>query len=202
VIGNFLRTVFILFLVSVASASSNPLTSQTPPATLQEPSQLGIFFRVDPTTGALSSVEAVKKFGIKKGKVVGLGKYLYTTYIEGDTASPFRFSSSEPQTFVVRLTGRTPDTLGGELRLMHLTVQDGKRFLTKAYVPLEVKSYGQLIYGLNPHAPKLGALSFKVTPLERLAPGEYALGEVYSGEDFGGASAFGIDGSAPTGTAR
>ena len=198
----FLRTVFILLLVSAATASSNQLTSQAPPITLQEPSQLGIFFHVDPTTGAISSVETVKKLGIKKGHVVGLGGYLYTTFIEGDATSPIRFSSSELQTFVVRFTGRTPETLKSDVRLMQLTVQDGKRFLTKAYIPLDVQSYGQIVYGLNPHARKLGAMSFKVTPVARLAPGEYALGEGYSGDSFGGACAFGIDGSAPSATTR
>jgi hypothetical protein len=199
--SSFFWTVFILLFVSAASASSRRLISQAPSITLQEP-QLGIFVRVDAATGALSNIEAVKKFGFKKGRVSGFGKYLYTTYIDGDAASPVRFSFSETQTFAVRLTGRTPETLGADVRLMQLTVQDGKRFLTKAYVPLDVQNYGQLVYGLNPHAPKLGAMSFKVTPLVRLAPGEYALGESYSGDGFGGAYAFGIDGPSPSGTAR
>jgi hypothetical protein len=200
--SNFRRTVFMLLLVSAAMASSSQLTPQTPPITLQEPGELGVFLRVDPVTGALSGVEAVKKLGIKKGSVSGFGKYYYTTFIEGDAASPIRFSSSQPQTFVVRLTGPTPETLGSEVRLMLLTVQDGKRFLTKTYIPLNVQSYGQVVYGLNPHARKLGALSFKLTPLARLVPGEYALGADFGGESFGDPWAFGIDGSVPSGSAR
>jgi hypothetical protein len=85
---------------------------------------------------------------------------------------------------------------------MQLTVQDGKRYLTKTYIPLDVQSYGQLVYGLNPHSRKLGALSFRLTPLARLAPGEYALGLGFPGGAFGDAYAFGIDGSAPSSTAR
>src|SRR6202521_2325378 len=160
--SNFRRTVFILLLVSAVRALPSQSTPQAPPITLQEPSELGVFFRVDPVTGTLSGVEAVKKFGIKKGSVGGLGKYYYTTFIEGDAASPIRFSSSQPQTFVVRFTGRTPETLGSDVRLMQLTVQDGKRFLTTTYIPLDVQNYGQVVYGLNPHARKLGALSFKL----------------------------------------
>ena len=106
--SSFLKTVFILLLVSGAPASSNQLTSQAPPITLQEPSQLGTFLRVDPTTGALSDVEAVKKLGIKKGKPIGVGGYFYTTFIDGGAASPIRFSSGETLTFVVRLTGAAP----------------------------------------------------------------------------------------------
>jgi hypothetical protein len=200
--SNFRRTVFILLLVSAVTASSSQLTPQAPPIALQEPSELGVFFRVDPVTGTLSGVEAVKKFGIKKGSVGGLGKYYYTTFIEGDAASPIRFSSSQPQTFVVRFTGRTPETLGSDVRLMQLTVQDGKRFLTMTYIPLDVQNYGQVVYGLNPHARKLGALSFKLTPLARLVPGEYALGEGYPGGGFGDAWAFGIDGLVPSGSVK
>jgi hypothetical protein len=200
--SSFLKTVFILLLVSAAPASSNQLTSQAPPITLQEPSQLGTFLRVDPTTGALSDVEAVKKLGIKKGKSIGVGGYFYTTFIDGGAASPIRFSSGETLTFVVRLTGGAPDNLKSDLRLMQLTVQDGKRYLTKTYIPLDVQSYGQLVYGLNPHRRKLGALSFRLTPLARLAPGEYALGLVFRGGGFFDAYAFGIDGSAPSSTAR
>jgi hypothetical protein len=200
--SNFRRTMFILLLGSVATASSSQLTPQVPPVKLQEPSELGVFLRVDPVTGALSGVEAVKKLGIKKGRVVGFGNYYYTTFIEGDAASPIRFSSSQQQTFVVRFTGRTPETLGSDVRLMQLTVQDGKRFLTKTYIPLDVQNYGQVVYGLNPHARKLGALSFKLTPLARLVPGEYALGEGFQGDSFGDAWAFGIDGSVPAGSAK
>jgi hypothetical protein len=47
-----------------------------------------------------------------------------------------------------------------------------------------------------------GALSFKLAPLARLAPGEYALGEGYTGEAFGDAYAFGIDGPTPSGAAK
>lgn len=200
--SSFLKTVFILLLVSGAPASSNQLTSQAPPITLQEPSQLGTFLRVDPTTGALSDVEAVKKLGIKKGKSIGVGGYFYATFIDGGAASPIRFSSGETLTFVVRLTGAAPDNLKSDLRLMQLTVQDGKRYLTKTYIPLDVQSYGQLVYGLNPHSRKLGALSFRLTPLVRLAPGEYALGLGFPGGAFGDAYAFRIDGSAPSNTAR
>ena len=200
--SSFLKTVFILLLVTPALTSSNQLTSQVPPITLQEPNQLGTFFRADPATGALSGVEAVKKLGIKKGKSVGVGGYFYTTFIDGGAASPIRFSSGETQTFVVRLTGSAPDNLKSDVRLMQLTVQDGKRYLTKTYIPLDVQNYGQVVYGLNPHARKLGALSFKLTPLARLAPGEYALGEGYPGGAFGDAYAFGIDGPAPSGTAK
>ena len=199
---SFLRTAFILLLVSAAIASANQLPSKAPPVMPQEPNQLGVFFRADPATGALSEVEVAKKLGIKKGKSESFGRYLYTTYIEGAAASPIRFPSSEPQTFVVRWTGRTPETLKSQVRLMQLTEQDGKRFLTKTYIPVDVQSYGELIYGLNPHNKELGALSFKVTPLARLAPGEYALGESFSGEDFGGACAFGIDPPDPSGSAK
>jgi len=200
--SSFLKTVLILLLVSAAPASSNQLASQAPPITLQEPSQLGTFLRVDPTTGALSDVEAVKKLGIKKGKSIGVGGYLYTTFIDGGAASPIRFPSGETLTFVVRLTGSKPDDSKSDLRLMQLTVQDGKRYLTKTYIPLDVQNYGQVVYGLNPHARKLGALSFKLTPLARLAPGEYAFGLGFPGGAFGDAYAFGIDGSVPSGTAR
>jgi hypothetical protein len=200
--SSFLKTVFILLLVSAAPASPNQLTSQAPPITLQEPSQLGTFLRVDPTTGALSDVEAANKLGIRKGKSIGIGGYFYTTFIDGGAASPIRFSSGETLTFVVRLTGREPDNLKSDLRLMQLTVQDGKRYLTKTYIPLDVQSYGQLVYGLNPHRRKFGALSFRLTPLARLAPGEYALGLSFRGGGFFGAYAFGIDGSAPSSTAR
>jgi len=200
--SKFVRTMIVLLFVSAATASSNQLLSQAPPITIQEPSQLGVFFRVDPTTGELSAVETVKKLGFKKGPVGSFGRYLFTTFIEGATTSPIRFSANEPQTFVVRMTGRTPDTLGSDVRLMQLTVQDGKRFFTTTYIPLDVKGYGQLVYGLNPHARNLGAMSFKVTPLARLAPGEYALGEGYSGGIFGGACAFGIDGSVSSGPAK
>jgi hypothetical protein len=64
-----------------------------------------------------------------------------------------------------------------------------------------VQSYEQLVYGMNPHPRKLGALSFKLTPLARLVPGEYALGEGYPGGGFGGAWVLGIDGSVPSGSA-
>ena len=199
---SFVRTAFILLLVSAAIASANQLPSKAPPVMPQEPNQLGVFFRVDPATGALSEVEVAEKLGIKKGKSESFGRYLYTTYIEGAAASPIRFSSIEAQTFVVRWTGRTPETLKSQVRLMQLTEQDGKRFLTKTYIPVDVQSYGELVYGLNPHNKELGALSFKVTPLARLAPGEYALGESFSGEDFGGACAFGIDPPGPSGSAK
>lgn len=199
---NFRWTVFIVLLVFAVTASSSQLTPQSPPITLQEPGELGVFFRVDPVTGALSGVEAVKKLGIKKGSVGVSGKYYYTTFIEGGAASPIRFSSSQPQTFVVRFTGRTPETSGSDVRLMELTVQEGKRFLTKTFIPLDVKNYGQIVYGLNPHARKLGALSFKVTPLTRLVPGEYALGEGFQGDGFGDPWAFGIDAPVPAAPAR
>jgi hypothetical protein len=200
--SSLIRTASILFLISAVIASANQLTSKALPITPQEPSQLGVFFRVDPATGALSGVEVVKKLGIKKGKAESFGRFLYTTYIEGAAASPIRFSSGETQTFVVRWTGRTPDALKSQVRLMLLTEQDGKRFLTKTYIPVDVQTYGELVYGLNPHRKELGALSFKVTPLARLAPGEYALGESFSGEDFGGPCAFGIDPSGPPGSAK
>ena len=200
--SNFRWAVFIAVLVFAITASSSQLTPQASPIALQEPGELGVFFRVDPVTGALSGVEAVKKLGIKKGSVGVSGKYYYTTFIEGGAASPIRFSSSQPLTFVVRFTGRTPETLGSDVRLMELTVLEGKRFLTKTYIPLDVQNYGQVVYGLNPHAPKLGALSFKVTPLARLVPGEYALGEGFPGDIFGDPWAFGIDASVPPASAR
>jgi len=200
--SSFLHTASIVLLVSAAIASSNPLASKALQILPQEPTQLGVFFRVDAATGALSEVEVVKKLGMKKGKMESFGRQLFTSYIDGAAVSPIRFSGSEPLTFVVRWTGRTPESLKSQVRLMQLAEMDGKRFLTKTYVPVDVQSYGKVEYGLNPRNKELGALSFKVTPLARLAPGEYALGESFSGEDFGGACAFGIDPPKPSGSAR
>ena len=180
-----------MVLVATASMSSSGLTTQAPSATPQEPTTLGELFRIDQATGVPAALERVKVKNLKVGQTREPGflqprEDVVDFYIEG-VASPVVFKAGEPQQFVIRLMS-PGDRYGRELNsaevlkhigLMRLVVQNIRkhddRFLTKAMIPLDVQTYGQLTLGLDPKKPDRAAQSFRLTPHIALTPGEYLI---------------------------
>lgn len=160
-----LALVSLFCLVSVAASA--PAAAQTP--TMEEPKEGGIF-RVNPATGALMPLESIWS------KVQYAGRTYYC-YLPG-AESPTTFPLGEPHMFAVRLLG--PPTLEEQrkqptYKLEQLAVKDGKRYGTKNFIPLDVTSYGQIVYGLDANKKRnRGALTFLFTTRQALPPGEYA----------------------------
>ncbi len=154
-------------LVFLASAVTwTPSVAQMLP-TIEMPKGPDLF-RVNPATGTLMPME----FTMSKVKYAGT---VYFCYLPGAT-SPVAFPYGEPHVFAARYFG--PPSLEEARRwykLERLAVKDGKRYGTKIYVPLQVTTHGEVVHGLDPTKKNRGALTFLYTPVERLAPGEYAL---------------------------
>jgi hypothetical protein len=159
----------------LVSASPQPQSGDALPP---EPKTFSEPFRFDRTTGALTLLERVKLKDNKVGSVVSQGPFkadvqYYSSSIDGPVTSPVRFTPADTMVLVMRLT-TTMEKIGRS-NLVRLVVQNGKRFTTKSYIPLDTRSYGEPIVGMNRFAPKLAALSFQFTLNAKLAPGEYGL---------------------------
>ena len=152
---------FLMCLAPVASAFA-----QLPP--FEPPTKPGMF-RVNATTGTPMPLESI---GPQRD-----GKWgnTYKCYLPG--ASTVAFLSGEPQVFAGLRFGTT--TLEDERKhadkLERLAVKDGKRYATGSFVPLDVTSHGEAVFGLDPDKKKnRGAMTFLFTPRQPLPPGEYA----------------------------
>jgi TPR repeat protein len=142
------------------------------------------WFRVDVTTGALTSLES--KMAQKEKR----GRFLYC-YLDG-ASSPVTFRQGEPLAFAYRRDGspsdiervrkgqlRTPDQILHDVNTYHLeflSVSDlGRRYGTGKFVPMTGEPYGEVVSGVNPKKQKEIGQAFLFKPSRPLAPGEYVL---------------------------
>jgi hypothetical protein len=171
--------------VSSAAARPAPAPSLTL-SDLQEPSVVGEPCRFS-ATGAPSPLEKVKVKDKRVGKQYSTGFLKpamqdYIMYFEG-VASPVSIRNGEPQAISLRVFAPgdrwgkdpTPEEVAKHVLLTRLRVEDGKRIITKADVPFDVKSYGKPATGLDPKKPDRLATSFVIIPRAGLPPGEYAV---------------------------
>ena len=159
----------LLGVVTVASAQV--------PARIEEPTVPGIF-RVNPATGALIPLEKVvsqREDSYSSGLVT---THDYSCYLPG-AASSVTMPSSEQPIFAMLIFG--PPTLESErkeprLLLEHLSVEKGRRYATRQFVPMEVTTYGDVKDVFDPKKKKnRPAQLFVYTARHALPPGEYAV---------------------------
>ena len=164
-----------LFLVSVTA--SIPSGAQAPPK-MEEPATLNVY-RVNPVTGALMPLEAITSETENVGR-------RYQSYLPG-AASAVSFPYSERYMFAARVLdgfvgwgNKKPETLESQresptYKLERMSVKDGRRYATNVFVPLDVATYGEVVYGLDWTTSNRSARTFLYTPREPLPTGEYAL---------------------------
>ncbi len=173
-----------VFLWVCASHAQNPPLPS--PLTAPEPATVGEVYRLTPV-GALEALERVKLKEKKAGPPHRAGIFQpavqsYTMYIEG-AASSVVFKPGEAQVLAVRFLApgdrwgqeTTVEAVQRHLLLTRLAVQDGKRFITKVNVPVDVRSYGHPTPGLDSKQTNRPAASFQLIPRQTLPPGEYVV---------------------------
>jgi hypothetical protein len=162
---NASRRSLVVFLACVVS-----MVAQTA-ATVEEPQEPYLSFRVNPVTGALMPLESMWTKPERSG-----GKY--SCYLPGATSS-ITFQSGEPQRFVMRVGGlKEPPKLErwqsiNKLERLQVGGKD-RRYATKSYVPLDVTTYGQVTSTVDKKNKTLYWITLLYTPREPLPPGEYA----------------------------
>jgi hypothetical protein len=147
-----------------------PAVAQTP-ATVEEPQEPYLSFRVNAVTGALMPLESIWTKPERSGN-------RYFCYLPGG-ASPITFASGEPQRFVMRVGGlKDPPKLEkwqavNKLERLQVGAKD-RRYATKSYVPLDVTAYGQVTSTVDKKNKTVFWITLLYTPREPLPPGEYA----------------------------
>jgi hypothetical protein len=141
-------------------------------ATVQEPEYLGQPHYVDPISGVLNGLEkqrAVIKVGMN---LIGDMKGKYE--LKGGK-SPVRLSSNQKMEFVVRVASPQVDP-NSVLQLVLLKAKSSKREL----LAMKGGIFGDMTFNshagtIELNASRYGESSLKITPVQPLAPGEYAL---------------------------
>jgi hypothetical protein len=166
--------------------ASTPAPSGTT-AMLQEPAILGEVFAVPTTTGAPTPLERVRMRDAKVGGPRSQGAFRpsvqdYTFYFDG-AASPATFKTSDNVVLAVRIFGAadrwskdaTPAEVQKHVVLTRLQVAEGRRYLTKQDIPLDIETYGKPTPGMDSRKPERYAVSFQMKPRTPLVPGEYVV---------------------------
>jgi hypothetical protein len=180
-----MKTVALLLL---SAFSLLPLTAQNAQK-VQEPEYIGAVFSLDPS-GTLTPLEKQQPNIQSKVKAFGYGGAQTSTVYRG-ARSPIRFKAGQDIQFVFRAGtfGVDPESL---IKLTVLNVSRDQRSVVMAKVGSMgfggVKSSnGEGQQALN--FSKYGEGSYKVSPAQPLAPGEYAFTPAASQSAF----LFGID---------
>jgi hypothetical protein len=154
---------------------------------VQEPEYLGTFFLLDSSTGTLVPLE--RQTPQIKTKASGLDGWKRTIEIKGER-SPVRFKEGQTLEFVVLAPSQQTDPQGS-YQFFSLESKGGKRqlLITKTNsLGTSVKTVmNEKAVPFN--ATKYGTSSFKISPAQNLAPGEYTLGTPNTNDGF----CFGID---------
>ena len=171
---------------SMPAAAPPPAPSGTM-AMLQEPAILGEVFGISMTTGAPTPLERVRMRDAKVGGPRSQGAFRpsvqdYSFYFEG-AASPATFKASDTVVLAVRMFGAadrwskdaTPAEVQKHVVLTRLQVAEGRRYLTKVDVPLDIETYGKPTPGMDSRKPERVAVSFQMKPRTPLVPGEYVV---------------------------
>ena len=170
-----------------APASAPPSPPPLPAASLHEPAVLGEVFGLSLATGVPVPLERVRMRDSKVGGPRSQGAFRsqvqdYTFYFEG-ASSPAAFKAGESVVLAVRMLGAadrwgkdaTPAEVQKHVVLTRLQVAEGRRYLTKVDIPLDIQTYGKPTPGMDARKPDRYAVSFQLTPRTPLVPGEYVV---------------------------
>jgi hypothetical protein len=168
-------------------AAAPPPASSGATAMLQEPAILGEVFGISLTTGAPTPLERVRMKDAKVGGPRSQGAFRpsvqdYSFYFDG-ASSPATFRASDNVVLAVRMFGAgdrwskdaTPAEVQKHVVLTRLQVAEGRRYLTKVDVPLDIETYGKPTPGMDSRKPERIAVSFQMKPRTPLVPGEYVV---------------------------
>lgn len=158
------RFVFLLFAVALTGALIQ--TTQAQENKVVEPTAIGIIYWLDPSNGALVQLDR-ENTNIKSSP--GFFKSSAKLRVNGVKAA-MRLKPSKPE-FVMQLANGVDPT---KIKLYLLTVTGGKR----ETVILTVVAFGGAkseLKTLTVDVTKYGQSSYKLTPAQPLAPGEYVL---------------------------
>lgn len=176
------RPAKLLALLSIAISSFAPqaFVATAQESKVPEPETIGVLYLRDPANNSLVPLDR-ETISIKASP--GFFRAKAKLRVKGATAR-LRLKSDPKPEFIVQLaTGVDPN----KIKLYLLKVEDGKRVTTVATASafgskseLQTLSFDVTRYGQN---------SYKLTPSQPLAPGEYTFNAVDSTEAF----CFGID---------
>jgi hypothetical protein len=137
-----------------------------------EPPQPFVFYRVNPSTGELMTLEKAETkvpiFGLKTVSIKGI-------------ASPVAFPVDEPHAFVVsKFAG--PEKIAEwqkktflAINIEPLAIQKEQRYATKVYLPLDITTYGDPQSGRDEKGKPWTRWNYQITPRAPLRPGQYAI---------------------------
>jgi hypothetical protein len=172
----------ILFLVCVIAVGQDTKK-------IQEPEYVGVFFLLEPSSGALVPLERQRPEVKMKVKAMGFGGGESSIEFKGEKSS-IRFKSDQPLFFVVRAASQQIDP-NSYLQFFSLESKKDKRKLIVAKASSMGLS-GKSVVNTRAvlfNVEKYGESSFKISPAQKLPPGEYVL----SGEGINDGFCFGID---------
>ena len=157
------------------SAPSNAAPMAVRP---REPGAVAQVYRVDPATGELMPLEGANT----RKPVFGF----QGVYIDGPSSSA-TFPFGEPHAFTLRSSESFEKLRNQKYELEYLAVRDGKRYVTKLYVPLDIENLGPPKFGMAAGRPYIATQSYLFTPRTPLRPGQYAFtrGGVLDGGMYG-----------------
>lgn len=164
--GGIAALVGILFLVSVASAQQ---------VSLAEPEFTSVFYYLRPA-GDLVELER------QANGTLSL-RGAHSLYVIPGERSPVRFNGGDPMQFVVRVT-EDMKSAAATLQLLRLEPRNGGRELVTP-IGLFIKPK----VGLEIKVKRYGSSSLRVTPAQKLEPGEYCLSRETILQNF----CFGVD---------
>jgi len=156
---------------------------------IQEPEYIGVFFLLEPDTGTLIPLERQTPESKINVKAMGFGGGESVLEVKGEK-SVVRFRADQKLEFVVLVASQQTDPQG-IIQFFSLESKKGKRRLVVAKAGSMGRN-GKSVTSERAipfNATKYGVSSFRIVPVQRLAPGEYALGAPGNHDGF----CFGID---------
>jgi hypothetical protein len=161
-------------------AVSNAIPSaSTESHKIKEPEYVGVFFRLNPKDGELIPLERQNtQMRAVAGGFIAIGAKV-AAQVDGEK-SPIRFKRGDKLDFVVKLNSQQNDPQS-QIGFASFESGKGKRQIVLAkgsaapFVGTSVKDVSQSKI-VSDNVVKYGESSFKVSPVEQLAPGEYVLG--------------------------